>query len=267
MLGAFDRACNELHLEPEESDFDRLFEFLDANLRARAASVTNSIKRHDDRRGGTALRSEQTVRQLEGGARSEIMRFIERGKLRARHRVRQAIPDLREQVGDAISEINTRGRQQFRFSVFQITEPRCLLDLGRAPTTQSELVQAIQALGVLLTQMDHDDLRGALQKAGINKTEGSINKLEQLFQIQCGSAPSAAFEVLRDLARLRNGYPAHPMLPEVVEAARRVGISLVDPEPASAWNTVLSRLLEALRDISSFLKTATPRNASKGSAG
>lgn len=260
-LQIFDRVCEELNMDPSEADCDSLREYLLPMLKRRCESVIASLKSGASGRDTLGIRVEETVAQLEGRARSELLTYVDRKKLKIRNRVRQASPEMRERVAELISAINRHGNRALGFSLFQMTEPKALLDLARAPNTESDLVQSFQALGILLNQLNHTELKAVLDVPGKNAPVGSINRLTTFLQKRFGHVPVAALDALRDLGRLRSGYPAHPLRPDVEDAARRLGISLIRPEPGPTWNLVMQRLLEALAELSAFLETASPGKA------
>jgi hypothetical protein len=251
-IDAFEHTCKALNLEPTEADYDQLLEDITATVNNRTQAASRYLQQELSQviSGSGFLSSipdqiaSQTIR--------DCSRRVERLKLEAKNRTRVSTADIPAQIAVAMSEVNSQARCHLGHSIFQVSEPRAFVDIGQAPSTPEELSHRLQALGILIDQMDQETFVSLLTNICDEVPEGGINRLEAVMRAKGFRIPSAAIARLRDLRRLRNLYPSHPNDKQALDAARRLNI---DPKskPEIVWEQSLRACLSALTELSQAL--------------
>jgi hypothetical protein len=248
---AFNEACEALSYEPAESDFDEILQEAEADFDQRVRVGHQFVHDYILRRGAPGDWA-TPVTSSAGSALANLKSEIELKKLEIGSRRRRVIPGLRDEVFRQIGYVNIQSRRALKYPLFITSEHAALADLGKAPSTREEVTSCVQALGIVLSQVNHEKLGTELLKAGNSVPEGSINRIEEVLKLRRISAGSA-IGALRDLGRLRSLYPAHPSNPDAVAAAERLGLPLEPTNPVEAWERILRILCESMKDLAEAL--------------
>jgi len=250
----FERAFRSLGVTPTEIDFDRLQRRIEDQIRGSKAHVTRQIdalyRRHANMDVPTRL-----VEQVEASGLREMHRRIERRKLELHHGARQTEASLGATLIAAFDEVNRRARTSLDFALFHTASYQATQDVARSVRTRDELIVSLQALAVLLDQINVK-VPQALKSLD-RVPDGGINRVETLLVCRKIAVPAGTFDLLRDVRRLANDYPRHPGSREVEAAVERLGIVLPFADPAGAWSKVLGHTIDALSRLASALGAHT----------
>jgi len=247
ILECFEAACTALKVEPTQSDYDEIQKIAE-ELLERGDEGARRWAGDRAARKGIPGDYASPVQQVVGRTRSELRRIVELRKIEVTSRSRLRIPENRDAVLSRISQVNSHSKRVLGYRLFVTTEHRVLVDLGRTPSSEEELATCVQALGIFLAQIDQERLSDELSAAGRAVPPGSMNRLGEVLKLR-GIRGDSAIQTLRDLARLRSLYPAHPDSTDAIAAAERLGIPRNPSSTVDTWCCVLDILVRALDEL------------------
>jgi len=251
LLACLEEACTALGVEPTEADLDSILKDAESSFDHRVQNghsfVHDTILRAGMAPGDWATPVTTAARM----ALADLKRDVELKNLQLRSNARRQLPHMRDQLLEQMSAVNIQSKRVLGYPLFVTTEHQALADVGRTPESPEELSACIQALGILLSQVNHHEIDKSLTALGLEVPEGALNKVQAVL----GGANISAEPVLkrlRDVARLRNLYPAHPSNPDAIAASQRIGIT-VEAAPLDAWRRILTVTKSSLADFHAIL--------------
>ena len=254
-IDRFERACQALSMTPSGVDLDQLQAQIEQQVQTWQSHIDREVARLYQHHVGMPMPG-HLAEQVAGNAIREVRRRIERRKLELRHVGVKAGPDPGRNLIMELDGVNRYARTRLGFSLFQTSVYQATLDVIRPVDSRDEFAVKVQALALLLDQINGDVTR-VLEEAGRQVPDGSINRVEALLDHRGIPVTVGTINVLRDVRRLGNDYPRHVGNREVAAAATRLGLVLPVEDPVTAWSIILRHTIESLRLLGSSLGAST----------
>lgn len=159
-----------------------------------------------------------------------------------------------ERIVVARDNLNALLHERHGEKVFLVHEERGILQLFKHCGTEEELRYRVLALAGLVGALDESLLR---ELSGSVK-DGSLNLLEDfLNQVAPGEDHTGEVQVLRDLVRIRNMFPAHrDNARDALVALGRLGLEYPITDYDEAWLSLLEQYALALEKVLVIVKRA-----------
>jgi len=164
-------------------------------------------------------------------------------------------------ISSNISEIrdfiNTISEKLIGDRLLLLLQERPLLDIYKDVRSPEEYSSRIQSLAGLTIAINKEAVGKFLGKEKV-KDIGSLNLIEELLnKFADSSRANSICTVFKRLSDLRNGYPAHgDYVKRVVESHDFFKISYPVEDFSLAWDTILGKYFEAMKEMMTVLKQA-----------
>jgi hypothetical protein len=152
----------------------------------------------------------------------------------------------------AASIIETRDMINVVFSskhnekLLLLNQERNLLDFFKTAKTEEDFSHRLSSLGQVSRYMNVAILRKLTKETDTQL--GSVILLEK-FLISINKPNKVVTDTLRQIGRIRNGYPAHMDIPDVIKGYKHFGINYPIVNYETAWTTLLNHYLQALKEL------------------
>ncbi len=125
-----------------------------------------------------------------------------------------------------------------------LNQERNLLDFFKSANTEEEFSHRLSSLGQISRYMNVALLRKLTNET--NTQLGSVALLEN-FLTSINKPNKIITDTLRQIGRIRQGYPAHTDIPDVLKGYKHFGIKYPVDNFGNAWTTLLNNYLNALK--------------------
>lgn len=142
--------------------------------------------------------------------------------------------------------INIVFSSKYKEKLLFLNQERNLLDFFKSVNTEEDFSHRLSSLGEVSRNMNIPILRKIA-----NETDtqfGSVTLLEK-FLSSINRSNLVVIDTLRQIGRIRNGYPAHVDTPDIIKSYKYFGISYPVIDYELAWTTLLNHYLEALKQL------------------
>jgi len=185
------------------------------------------------------LETQLTEFEIETGTKL-LMEEIKENKLAA------SIIELRDRINAVFA---TKHKE----NLLLLNQERNLLDFFKTATTEEEFSFRLLSLGQVSRYMNVVVLRNLTSEQ--NTQLGSIMLLEN-FLASINKPNKVVTDTLRQIGRIRQGYPAHEDIPDVVKGYKYFGLKYPIENFAEAWTILLNYYLNALKELYNILADA-----------
>jgi len=127
-----------------------------------------------------------------------------------------------------------------------LNQERNLLDFFKTAKTEEDFSHRLSSLGQVSRYMNVAILRKLTNETDTQL--GSVILLEK-FLISINKPNKIVTDTLRQIGRIRNGYPAHMDIPDVIKGYKYFGINYPIVNYEVAWTTLLNHYLQALKEL------------------
>jgi len=149
--------------------------------------------------------------------------------------------------------INAIFHSKHKDKLLLLNEERNLLDFFKTAKTEEEFTHRISSLGQVSRHMNINILRKLTNE---KDTElGSVALLDKLL-ISLGSQNKSTTDILRNIGRIRMGYPIHTDIAGVIQGYKYFGISYPIADYQTTWTTLLNQYLTSLKQLYEILADA-----------
>lgn len=150
--------------------------------------------------------------------------------------------------------INAIFKDKFGEKLLLIDQERSLLELFRSANTEEEFSYRVAALGKLITNMNLDILRKETQTT--NKEIKSIELLNKFLRIQSDKVEDLVLvKVLKNLNKLRQGYPVHgDNIGGLIEAHTSLDLDYPLKNFKVSWVKLMSHYSNLLENLLQIIK-------------
>lgn len=155
------------------------------------------------------------------------------------NRLAAAIIETRDNINAIYSSRN-------KVKLLKLDEERNLLDFFKHTSTEEEFVHRMASLAQVSRNLNMDSLR---KLTGITDTEVKSVQLLKNFLEQQGKANLLVTDTLLNIGRVRQGYPVHSDISNVIKGLSYFSISYPVLDYGQAWETILQRYSEALKAL------------------
>ena len=162
-----------------------------------------------------------------------LMEEIKENKLAA------AIIELRDRINVVFASKHNE-------NLLLLNQERNLLDFFKTASNEEEFSFRLLSLGQVSRYMNVSILRKLTNEADTKL--GSVVLLES-FLNSVGKPNKAVIDTLRQIGRIRQDYPAHVTIPDVLKGYRHFGIKYPIENFEEAWTVLLNHYLEALKQL------------------
>lgn len=166
-----------------------------------------------------------------------LMEEIKENKLAA------SIIELRDRINAVFA---TKHKE----NLLLLNQERNLLDFFKTATTEEEFSFRLLSLGQVSRYMNVDVLRKLTNEQ--NTQLGSVALLEN-FLTSINKPNKTVTDTLRQIGRIRQGYPAHEDIPDVIKGYKYFGLKYPVKNFGEAWTTLLNHYLNALKELYNIL--------------
>jgi len=159
---------------------------------------------------------------------------------------------IAEQIIDSRDNFNALFHEKHNQKLLLLREERDILQLFRAPKGKEEFSYCVCALANLASNMNLDILRSV---TGETDNEVKTISLLDKYLTRQSLACHYAIQVLRNINRLRQGYPVHgDRVDGVLKAYKALGAGYPVEDYENAWRTLLGAYLGAVQNLVAVLK-------------
>lgn len=127
-----------------------------------------------------------------------------------------------------------------------LNEERNLLDFFKSAKTEEDFSHRLSSLGQVSRYMNVSILRKLTNETDTQL--GSVILLEKFLK-SINKPNKVVIETLRQIGRIRNGYPAHTDIPDVIKGYKHFELKYPVESYEIAWTTLLNYYLEALKEL------------------
>lgn len=162
-----------------------------------------------------------------------LMEEIKENKLAA------AIIELRDRI-NAIFE------KQHRERLLLLNQERNLLDFFKTATTEEEFMFRLSSLAEISRNFNVPVLR---KLTGEQETQIRSVALLERYLTLINKPSKDVIDTLRQFGKIRQGYPAHQDVPDVIKGYQHFGLKYPVEDFEQAWTTLLNHYLVALEKL------------------
>jgi len=130
--------------------------------------------------------------------------------------------------------------------LLQLNEERNLLDFFKTAKTEEEFSHRISSLGEVSRNMNVKILRKLTNETDTKL--GSVALLDKLLT-SLGSQDKSTTEILRNIGRIRQGYPVHTDITGVIQGCKYFGLKYPVEDYESTWTALLNFYLTSLKQL------------------
>lgn len=127
-----------------------------------------------------------------------------------------------------------------------LNQERNLLDFFKTAKTEEDFSHRLSSLAQVSRYMNIAILRKLISETDTQL--GSVILLDK-FLISINKPNKIVIDTLRQIGRIRNGYPAHVDIPDVIQGYKYFGINYPVVDYETAWTTLLNYYLQALKEL------------------
>lgn len=127
-----------------------------------------------------------------------------------------------------------------------LNQERNLLDFFKSARTEEDFSHRLSSLGQVSRYLNVSVLRKINNETDTQL--GSVILLEN-FLASINRPNKIIIDTLRQIGRIRNGYPAHTDIPDVVKGYKHFGLKYPVENYQIAWTTLLNYYLAALKEL------------------
>lgn len=131
-----------------------------------------------------------------------------------------------------------------------LNEERNLLDFFKSAKTEEEFSHRISSLGEVSRNLNIKVLRKLTNETDTKL--GSVILLDK-FLTSLGSQDKTTTEILRNIGRIRQGYPVHTDIAGVIQGYKYFGLKYPIENYESTWTSLLNFYLTALKQLYELL--------------
>lgn len=131
-----------------------------------------------------------------------------------------------------------------------LNEERNLLDFFKTAKSEEEFSHRISSLGQISRHLNISILRKLNNET--NTELGSVILLEN-FLTTLGCQNKSITDILRNIGRVRQGYPIHTDIAGVIQGYKYFGINYPVDDYESTWTTLLNQYLTSLKQLYEIL--------------
>lgn len=153
---------------------------------------------------------------------------------------------------EARDNINALFHSKFKKRLLLLNEERNLLDFFKDAHTEEEFSHRIASLGQVSRDFNLDVLKRNVIKA--EEEDKSLQLLEKYLH-QIGIVKSEIVNRIKNIGRIRQGYPIHTDLTGVIKALTYFQIDYPINDYSETWNTLLQAYHQSLRELLEILKS------------
>lgn len=146
--------------------------------------------------------------------------------------------------------INTVFHSKHGEKLLQLNEERNLLDFFKSAKTEEEFSHRISSLGEVSRYMNIKILRKLT-----NETDTKLRSVELLEKllISLGSQDNSTTVILRNIGKVRQGYPVHTDIAGVIQGYKYFGLKYPVEDYESTWTSLLNFYLKSLKQLYTIL--------------
>lgn len=134
-------------------------------------------------------------------------------------------------------------------------DPLASIAFSKNCTSEKDFIDKVQNLAVIITNLNVKVLRDLITSSDSDKIEGRLNLLEAVLQEIYPHRDLSAIQTLRDIQGLRSkSFPVHSTGTNYLKAIKKLGIEYSTNDWQTAWETILRKCRDALREIENILK-------------
>lgn len=149
--------------------------------------------------------------------------------------------------------INAIFHSKHKDKLLLLNEERNLLDFFKTAKTEEEFTHRISSLGQVSRHMNVTILRKLTNET--DNELGSVALLDKLLT-SLGSQNKSTTDILRNIGRIRMGYPIHTDIAGVIQGYKYFGISYPVADYQTTWTTLLNQYLTSLKQLYEILADA-----------
>ncbi len=127
-----------------------------------------------------------------------------------------------------------------------LNQERNLLDFFKSAKNEEDFSHRLSSLGQVSRYMNVPILRKLTNETDTQL--GSVILLEK-FLASINKPNKVVIDTLRQIGRIRNGYPAHTDIPDVIKGYKHFGLKYPVESYEIAWTTLLNYYLKALKEL------------------
>jgi hypothetical protein len=127
-----------------------------------------------------------------------------------------------------------------------LNQERNLLDFFKSARTEEDFSHRLSSLGQVSRYLNVSVLRKLTNETDTQL--GSVILLEN-FLTSINKPNKIIIDTLRQIGRIRNGYPAHTDIPDVIKGYKHFGLKYPVENYQIAWTTLLNYYLAALKEL------------------
>ena len=148
--------------------------------------------------------------------------------------------------------INALFHSKHKKRLLLLIEERNLLDFFKDAKTVEEFSHRIASLGQISRDLNLDILRKCV---GDQEEEGKSLQLLDKYLKQLGISNTEIVNRIRNIGRIRQGYPIHSDITGVIKSLSYFGLNYPLEDYSNAWNVLLTAYSQSLNELLEVFKS------------